>query len=271
MIRNFLFIFALISITACASKNQDLNGAKYSQMAALSKKAGYYKVGKPYKIRGELYRPKEDYSYSEVGVASWYGEDFHAKDTANGEVYDMNTLTAAHRTLPLPSIVKVTNLQNGRSLVVRVNDRGPFAKSRIIDISKRGAQILGFQQQGTTKVKVELLPEESKRLKAIMTGKPYQPYALDTQPVEAQVNPYKNIDKKGEYFIQAGAFANKDSADNLKSNLADYGRTSVVAVNVNGQDLYRVRIGPFSRDIEANITLEKVKYHGIYGAKIVQE
>src|SRR5574344_1401404 len=100
----------------------------------------------------------------------------------------MNTLTAAHRTLPLPSVVKVTNLANGRSLVLRVNDRGPFAKSRIIDISKRGAEILGFQNQGTTKVRVEILPEESKQLKAAMLGEKYTP-TITAEKYQAQPIP----------------------------------------------------------------------------------
>jgi rare lipoprotein A len=122
---------------------------------------GVYKVGKPYKVNGVWYFPKEDYNYDEVGYASWYGPDFHNKRTANGEVFDMNMLSAAHKTLPLPSVIRVTNLQNGRSLILRVNDRGPFVNDRILDVSKKGAQLLGFKDQGTTKVRVELLPEES--------------------------------------------------------------------------------------------------------------
>lgn len=133
--------------------------------------AGFYKVGTPYQIKGTWYYPREDYSYREEGVASWYGDEFHNKVTANGEMFDMNTLTAAHRTLPLPCMVRVTNLENGRSLVVRVNDRGPFANNRIIDMSRRGAQLLGFLNKGTTKVRVEVLPEESRKLKEAALGK----------------------------------------------------------------------------------------------------
>ncbi len=133
---------------------------------------GIYKVGNPYKVAGRWYYPKEDYNYVEEGMASWYGEDFNGKRTANGERYNMNTLTAAHRTLPLPSIVRVTNLQNGRSVVLRVNDRGPYVKDRIIDLSKRGAQLLGYMGQGTTRVRVEIMAKESKELKeAMLTGK----------------------------------------------------------------------------------------------------
>lgn len=128
---------------------------------------GTYKVGKPYEIRGIWYYPKVDYNYVETGIASWYGPGFHGRKTANGEIYDQYALTAAHRTLPLPSMVRVTNLGNGRSIVVRLNDRGPFANNRIIDLSRRSAELLGFRVQGTAKVKVEILEEESRQLAAL--------------------------------------------------------------------------------------------------------
>jgi rare lipoprotein A len=152
----------LLLLGACATK-PETSGA--GGKAATSR--GVYKVGRPYQISGVWYYPKEDYDYSETGIASWYGADFHAKSTANGEVYDMNELTAAHRTLPLPSLVRVTNLENGRSLTLRVNDRGPFARGRIIDVSRRGAQLLGFERQGTAKVRVDILASESRQLAQI--------------------------------------------------------------------------------------------------------
>jgi rare lipoprotein A len=119
--------------------------------------SGDYKVGKPYQINGETYVPQVDPSYDVVGMASWYGADFHGKATANGDIYDMNALTAAHKTLPMPSSVRVTNLENGRSMVLTVNDRGPFAKDRVIDVSARAAHLLGFQVAGTAKVRVQAL------------------------------------------------------------------------------------------------------------------
>ncbi len=122
---------------------------------------GQYKVGQPYQIGGVWYYPAEDYSYDESGIASWYGEDFHGKYTANGEIFDLNGLSAAHRTLPMPTIVEVTNLENGRALALRVNDRGPFARGRIIDVSRRAAQLLGFEGQGTAKVRVKVLVPET--------------------------------------------------------------------------------------------------------------
>ena len=116
---------------------------------------GRYHVGKPYVIAGITYYPQEDPNYRATGTASWYGDAFHGRLTSNGEVFDMRSITAAHPTLPLPSYVRVTNVANGRSLIVRVNDRGPFHANRVIDVSVRAADLLGFKQQGTTRVRVE--------------------------------------------------------------------------------------------------------------------
>jgi rare lipoprotein A len=123
-----------------------------------------YKVGTPYQIGGVWYYPAVDYNYDETGVASWYGEDFDQQYTANGEIFDLNQLTAAHRTLPMPSIVQVTNLDNGRSMQLRVNDRGPFARGRIVDVSRRAAQLLGFETNGAALVRVSILKNESIRV-----------------------------------------------------------------------------------------------------------
>ena len=128
---------------------------------------GLYKVGNPYQINGVWYYPAEDLNYDETGIASWYGEDFHGKYTANGEIFDLNALTAAHRTLPMPSVVQVTNLENGRTLKLRVNDRGPYARSRIIDLSRRAAQLLGFEGAGTARVRVTILAPESIQAKLL--------------------------------------------------------------------------------------------------------
>ncbi|WP_332065558.1 septal ring lytic transglycosylase RlpA family protein [Bartonella sp. CB189] len=114
---------------------------------------------KPYKIKGKWYYPQNDPTYKRVGEASWYGPYFHGRLTANGEVYDMNLLTAAHPTMPLPSYARVTNLKNGSSIIVRVNDRGPFMKDRIIDLSKQAATMLGYVNAGVTDVKVEYVSE----------------------------------------------------------------------------------------------------------------
>jgi rare lipoprotein A len=118
------------------------------------KGGGAYKVGNPYRIDGALYTPAEDPAYNRTGIASFYSEDFHGRKTANGEIFDMWALTAAHPTLPLPSYAYVTNMANGRTLLVRINDRGPYARGRVIDLSRASARLLGFEMQGTAVVRV---------------------------------------------------------------------------------------------------------------------
>ncbi len=148
-------------LAGCGSTSGPQLGGNY--------RAGYhpghpmYKVGPPYQINGVWYYPKVDYDYEENGTASWYGPGFDQKVTANGEIYDMNQLSAAHKTLPLPSVVEVTNLQNGRALQLRVNDRGPYVGDRVIDVSRRAAQLLGFEGTGTAPVRVKILKEPSIR------------------------------------------------------------------------------------------------------------
>lgn len=163
---------AVVFLAGCAQTQFLLHSAKRINQATNDTGGeGYYKIGNPYQIDGIWYYPAEDYEYDETGIASWYGAKFHGRTTANGEIYDMNALTAAHRTLPMPSYVRVTNLENGRSLVLNVNDRGPFAKGRIIDVSRRGAQLLGFQQQGTARVRVQILADRSRAVAARMQNR----------------------------------------------------------------------------------------------------
>jgi rare lipoprotein A len=119
------------------------------------KGGGTYRIGKPYTVAGRVYVPEEDTEYREEGLASWYGDDFHGRLTANGEVFDMASLTAAHPTLPMPCYARVTNLSNGKSLIVRVNDRGPYHGNRLIDVSNKAAELLEFKGNGVAKVRVE--------------------------------------------------------------------------------------------------------------------
>ncbi|KAB2847320.1 MAG: septal ring lytic transglycosylase RlpA family protein [Hyphomicrobiaceae bacterium] len=120
----------------------------------IQKGGGVYKVGIPYQLNGQWYVPREEPGYDRRGIASWYGADFHGRRTANGEVYDMDALTAAHPTLPMPSYAYVTSVQNGRTILVRINDRGPYAHHRIIDLSRRSAFLLGIAERGTSEVRV---------------------------------------------------------------------------------------------------------------------
>lgn len=170
--------------------------------------SGVYKVGKPYQVAGQWYYPKVDYAYSEKGLASWYGPSFHGRRTANGEMFDMDKVSGAHKTLPLPSIVRVTNLENGRSLVVRVNDRGPFIRGRIIDLSKKAAELLGFAEQGTAPVKVELLVDRS-RQEALALGAASHP-EFGPPPPKAAPSVEVTVETLGP--LQGTMMANKDVA-----------------------------------------------------------
>jgi len=169
--RSVVLLAVLAMLAACSSGGGGGgSGGRSSgsrQVAARNPhEGGYYKIGQPYEVDGVTYTPVEDYGYDETGIASWYGPGFHGLRTANGELYDMNQVTAAHKTLPMPSLVRVTNLDNGRSVVVRVNDRGPFVRNRIIDMSRRGAQLLGYEKIGTAKVRVQIMAAESRALAA---------------------------------------------------------------------------------------------------------
>lgn len=164
-----LSAFALSGCNLAGGPKADINNdTKFSQVEyevkasprvtekkKVRKGGGRYQVGKPYKIRGKWYTPEEDLDYVAEGQASWYGPNFHGRLTANGEIYDQYALSAAHPTMPLPSYARVTNLENGRSVMVRVNDRGPFAHNRIIDLSARAADMLGYRNSGVADVQVE--------------------------------------------------------------------------------------------------------------------
>jgi rare lipoprotein A len=148
-----------VALGGCASSGPFAKHSKYSPKVVadgepVPKGGGTYKVGQPYRLNGKTYTPSE-HPYRGEGIASWYGPDFHGRLTANGEVYDMHSISAAHPTMPLPSYARVTNLENGRSIVVRVNDRGPYARNRVIDMSVGAAQALDFYKRGVARVRVE--------------------------------------------------------------------------------------------------------------------
>jgi len=152
--RNAALVFACLSLAHCSAPS------KYSERVVaedepVPKGGGNYKVGKPYNVNGRTYVPNENGSYRAEGVASWYGPDFHGRLTANGEVYDMHAISAAHPTMPLPSYARITNLDNKRSIIVRVNDRGPYVRNRIIDLSIGTAKALEFYGHGLARVRVE--------------------------------------------------------------------------------------------------------------------
>lgn len=161
---------ALLTAACADTRGPGAPSAPGSVARAPGDGVGHYKVGRPYMIKGKWYTPYVDYDYQETGLASWYGPGFHGRMTANGEIFDENDISAAHTTLPLPSVVRVTNLDNGRAMIVRVNDRGPFVDGRILDVSRRTAQMLGFERDGLARVHVELLADDSKREMMIAKG-----------------------------------------------------------------------------------------------------
>jgi rare lipoprotein A len=171
-----------------------------------------YRV-EPYQVKGVWYTPRVDYDYDETGTASWYGPGFDQHATADGEIYDMNDLSAAHKTLPLPSVVAVTNLQNGRELQLRVNDRGPFVDGRLIDVSRRAAQLLGFEGSGTAPVRIKIIKEDSIRVaEAAMRGEYGQIGLADAAPAaraapvagaRAQPRPVTQVASAGPASLRA--------------------------------------------------------------------
>ena len=238
---------------------------------------GTYKVGNPYQIEGVWYYPAEDPDYGETGIASWYGKPFHGRRTANGAIYDMNALTAAHRTLPMPFQVRVTNLDNGRSLVLTVNDRGPYARGRIIDVSRRAAQLLGFQKKGTALVRVEAVAGQGRRQPLIAEVEDPEAPSLPASPtgsVERQaLTEVASVDlaEGPSTFIQAGAFSSPDNAQRLSDALAPFGEARTTMVTVDGTAVYRVRLGPVATLDGAEALLERIIGAGHLDAHLVVE
>ena len=229
-----------------------------------------YKIGNPYRIRGKLYTPRVDYGYKETGISSWYGPKFHNRRTANSEVFNENAMTAAHRTLPLPSYILVTNLQNNRSARLRVNDRGPFAKGRILDVSKKAARVLGFEKQGTTLVHVQILGKESKRLaeqmkrggRATLYGeRRLASLAPSIVPqAQAAVPPAKTATAKGaadagwKIYAQIGAFQKPSSIERARNKLQSLGwGLPVITKPAPDPTLTRLLLGPLQNYDDAKI------------------
>jgi rare lipoprotein A len=262
-------VCAALLLAACTETRLAMFAAKkISPQPEIAK--GHYKIGKPYQIKGVWYYPAVNYGYAETGIASWYGPTFHKKRTANGQIFDMNAITAAHRTLPLPSMVRVTNLKNGRSLKVLVNDRGPFARGRIIDLSRRSAQLLGFERAGTAPVRVEIIADESRQLALLAQGKARQVAAAAPAPVKVASLPRDQpVSAKTILFVQAGAFVRRDLALQTKKSLISIGPTHVVEANIGNRRFYRVRLGPVESISDGDRILDRVVENGYPNARLV--
>ncbi len=286
----YFSLAALLWLAGCASEPHEFSYANLPQeVKAIKADGGIYKVGNPYTVLGQSYTPREDYNYAETGMASWYGDDFHNKRTANGETYNMRAITAAHRTLPLPSIVRVTNLENGKSIIARVNDRGPYVKNRIIDVSEKGAELLGYKNKGIAKVKVEIMPMESRALKEAMLSKDNSskiyaaakkntltatPAAIAANTVTAQPQVQKNAvataNETGSFFVQVGAFSDYEKAKQMAAAMERFGRVSIYEAYLSKDGVYRVRLGAYHSRDEALQILDRVLDYGHADVTIVQ-
>ena len=209
----------------------------------------------PYSVLGKSYRVLDSESgYRERGIASWYGNKFHGRPTSSFEPYDMYKFTAAHKTLPLPSFVRVVNLENGRSVVVRVNDRGPFHDGRIIDLSYAAAVRLGMHLKGTVQVEVEALNPDSGRLVHRSDPSQAAPLHRSAMPAPSRGGWFGRDSDAGKRYLQLASFADKDNAKRLEKRLEDAGVDDVklVAARVGNKRVWRVRVGPYRQwsDIE---------------------
>ena len=244
-----------------------------------------YKVEEPYTIKGVQYTPSEQYGYVEKGFASWYIPAGDSALTANGEVYDANLVTAAHKTLPLPSIVKVTNLENGKTVIARVNDRGPMVNNRLIDLSQEGARQLEMPEAGSVLVQVELMDEESQQLrdKLVADGRVYQsatPVVQETVLVEEQTvseeKPlYDGLTQAEPVVVtgpkvRLGAFADNNNAVRLQNKIGQTMPVQTSTVVKNGKILTTVEAGPFATKAEAQKALASLKAKGYKDAFIVK-
>ncbi len=228
------------------------------------------RTNRPYKALGETYRPMASYQpYKKTGVASWYGKRFHGKKTSNGEIYDMYGMTAAHTILPLPSYAKVTNPANGRSVIVRVNDRGPFKHSRIIDLSYAAAHKLGYVNKGSTLVEVEAIDPnkaDSYAVSNIDTQVETVPVTMAETAMTA-TSAEKTITASSDdiamisgFFVQAGAFKSETNADSLINKLQALEIDENSGINkVYNNGLHRLKIGPFETKLGADKTAADIR------------
>lgn len=236
------------------------------------------RVGAPYQVNGRWYAPAAEPGYAETGKASWYGDDFHGKPTANGEKFDKTALTAAHPTLPIPSLVQVTNLENGREVIVRVNDRGPFVQGRLIDVSHAAADVLGFTANGSARVHVRYLGPAPKRVGAntaapARAAPPPRPLAQSAPraPIATpELLPVRETiirQAGGGFMVQIGAFASAANANRVRQRAASAGDVTIDALPTRaGGEVFRVRVGPWRDRAAAEAALEAIQAQGLSGA-----
>ncbi|WP_179952048.1 septal ring lytic transglycosylase RlpA family protein [Marinicella rhabdoformis] len=237
-----VMLVSVLLLSACGKKVQTKPWKPYSEN--LSK----YGNHSPYRVNGRKYHVNNNpVGFTEKGQASWYGKKFHGRKTSNQEIFDMYKLTAAHKILPLPSYVEVTNLDNGKQVIVRVNDRGPFVGDRIIDLSYGAAKALDFVNQGIANVKIEVIKA---------------PKNLQASPI-----------KQGLTYIQLGAFSDNNTAYNLAKKVTELLgiETFVTILKTQSGLLHRVRIGPFNSENKIQQLINQISQKGINNAQVVTE
>jgi len=312
MIRPLLIIAILFLLPACAETELASHAVKRVQnqkpIPARKKPTGNFKVGNTYKVKGKRYTPSETYSFTQTGLASWYGPNFHGKPTANGETFDKYELTAAHKTLQMPSIIRVTNLENGHSIIARVNDRGPFSGKRILDLSERSAELLDFKHKGTARVKIQVLDEESRHVAQLarqgqstrgyevaLNKKGYSPRtapqrAVETRPAVQTTAPVMPSQRDVQYntaqtysqtpkprvkpnalFVQTGSFSDAVKARVSADRMRRYGSTRITTASVNGRKYYRVQLGPISNQNQAEMLMAQLSSSNIGEPILIRE
>lgn len=283
--------FVLLLVAGCSEARLGIHAAKLVINNEEEQASGYYKVGNPYKINGKWYYPRVQPDYQEVGMSSWYGPTFHGKRTANGETFDRYAMTAAHRTLPMPSLVRVTNLENDRAVTLRVNDRGPFVGDRIIDVSEAAATALGFRTGGLARVRVEVITlEEGQKMPAVAKPAPApQPNTFVAAPVHTTVEekasvvaapvegvsaalldaPQADNPANRGPRIQVGSFQDETNARELAALIMPHGPVTVTPVTVHERPYWRVRLGPYETRRHALQALDGLRRDGYAQAQII--
>ena len=297
--KNIFFIIFLFLFQGCTSSIEVAAnlGKKYLIPKEEQKKIQkpIYKIGKKYNVNGKYYYPQKDLNYNKTGIASWYGPKFHGKLTANGEIYNQYALTAAHKTLPLPSAVKVTNLKNNKSLVLRINDRGPFVNDRIIDLSSKAADILDLKREGTGLVRVQILKEKSLHLEKLAKQGSFPEIAdlketelpkitipkkvsvkiKDTKNqkiVSKKINyNLKNLNKEYQIYIKLASFSSRENAELMKKKVSYIDKVKIYEIYKMNKTLYQVKAGPFSSVEKVDGFYLLLLKKGMQGAKIIIE
>ena len=273
---NPLFALSLaLLVAACAS--QPKRPPMTAKPAPSPAPAGV-KIGKPYTVFGRTYVPADDRQYDERGIASWYGPTFHSKPTANGEIYNQDDVTAAHKTLPMPSWVEVENLDNGRKLTVRINDRGPFVGDRIIDLSYTAAHKLDMTRKGTALVEVRVIEPGDDAPPTLPLPIATATAATPPAPARAAASANARVDAStvigvSSRFLQTGSFSARANAEAMQQRLANSGirNTLVREAQIGDRTVFRVQVGPLDGPLEADDMIERLRIAGVPDARPAHE